>query len=108
MGVINDPHLLPNNQPYRMAANNYYLGHARLLTMMALSIDPDDDPPVNGSHPRAQLGNTLRSYILNANGAWLYQEFAMFGDLSVVAGAYGPSGQWRGIRPGHPVNHVAQ
>ena len=37
------------DQPYRMASNNYYLGHARLLTMMALSIDPGDDPPVNGS-----------------------------------------------------------
>ena len=97
VGVINDPHLLPNSQPYRMAANNYYLGHARLLTMMALSIDPDDDPPVNGSLPGAQLGNTLRSYILNANGAWLYQEFAMFGDPPVVAGAYGLPGNGAGF-----------
>lgn len=39
-GVVNSTQLLPNNQPYRMASNNYYLGHARLLTMMALSIDP--------------------------------------------------------------------
>ena len=44
---MNSLQLLPNNQPYRMAANNYYLGHARLLTMMALSIDPSDDPPVS-------------------------------------------------------------
>ncbi len=47
IGVTNSPQLLPHNQPYRMASNNYYLGHARLLTMMALSIDPSDDPPLN-------------------------------------------------------------
>jgi hypothetical protein len=89
IGVTNNLQLLPSNQPYRMAANNYYLGHARILTMMALSIDPSDDPLLNGSAPASQLGNTLRSYILNANGAWLYQEFAMFGDPSVVPPAYG-------------------
>jgi hypothetical protein len=87
-GAINSPKLLPNNKPYRMAANNYYLAHARLLTMMALSIDPADDPPVSESISPVQLGNTLRSYIPNATGAWLYQEFAMFGDPSAVAAAY--------------------
>src|SRR5262249_37889204 len=66
VGVITSPQLLPNNQPYRMAANNYYLGHARLLTMMALSIDPADDPAVNANAPASQLGNTLRSFILDA------------------------------------------
>jgi hypothetical protein len=97
VGVTNDPQLLPNNAPYRMAANNYYLGHARLLTMMGLSIDPDDDPPVNGSAPASQLGNTIRSYIPDANGAWLYQEFAMFGDPSVVTAAYGLPGSGAGF-----------
>jgi hypothetical protein len=92
VGVTNSLQLLPNNKPYRMAANNYYLGHARLLTMMALSIDPNDDPSVNSALPTSQLGNTLRSYLLDANGAWLYQEFAMFGDPAVVANAYGISG----------------
>jgi hypothetical protein len=91
IGVMNSLQLLPNNQPYRMAANNYYLGHARLLTMMALSIDPSDDPPVSGI-PASQLGSSLRSYILDANGAWLYQMFAMFGDPSTVASAYGIPG----------------
>lgn len=89
IGTINDPQLLPNDQPYRMASNNYYLGHARLLTMMALCIDPSDDLPVNGTAPASQLGNTLRSYILDANGAWLYQQFAMMGDPATVAAAYG-------------------
>lgn len=87
-GVINDLQLLPNNQPYRMAANNYYLGHARLLTMMALTMDPSDDPPVDASQPSSQLGNTLRSYLNDANGAWLYQEYAMFGDAKTVATEY--------------------
>jgi hypothetical protein len=97
VGVMNDPSLLPNNLPYRMAANNYYLGHARLLTMMALCIDPEDDPPVNGKAAASRLGNTLRSYILDANGAWLYQEFAMFGDPSTVAGAYNLAGKGAGF-----------
>ena len=44
---MNSLALLPNNQPYRMASNNYYLAHARLLTMMSLALDPADDPPVN-------------------------------------------------------------
>src|ERR1700694_4976718 len=84
VGVINNPQLLPGNRPYRMAANNYYLGHARLLTMMALSIDPSDDPPVNPGAPGSQLGNSLRSYIGNATGAWLYQAYAMFGEANQI------------------------
>jgi len=97
IGAMNSLQLLPNNQPYRMASNNYYLGHARLLTMMALSIDPGDDPPVNANAPASQVGNTLRSYILDANGAWLYQMFAMMGDPSVVASAYGIAGNGAGF-----------
>jgi len=91
IGVVNDLQLLPNDQPYRMAANNYYLGHARDLTMMALSVDPSDDPPINPSLPASQIGNSLRSYILDANGAWLYQEFAMFADPATAATGFGLS-----------------
>src|SRR5262249_55801071 len=97
IGVVNNLQLLPNNLPYRMAVNNYYLGHARLLTMMALSVDPGDDPPLNSSAPDSQLGNTLRSYILNATGAWLYQTFAMMGAPAVVASAYGLGGNGAGF-----------
>ena len=97
LGVINSPQLLPGSKAYRMAANNYYLGHARLLTMMALSIDPDDDPPVNSHAPASKLGNTLRSYIPDATGAWLYQEFAMFGEPAAVASAYGLPGSGSGF-----------
>jgi hypothetical protein len=68
VGVTNSVQLLPNSQPYRMASNNYYLGHARLLTMMALAIDPSDDPPVNPAVSGAQLGNSLRSYLADGPG----------------------------------------
>ncbi|MFN7992195.1 MAG: hypothetical protein U0Q18_01250 [Bryobacteraceae bacterium] len=97
IGVTNSLQLLPNNQPYRMASNNYYIGHARLLTMMALSIDPGDDPALNNGAPTSQLGNSLRSYILNANGAWLYQQFAMMGEPATVAAAYGIGGSGAGF-----------
>jgi hypothetical protein len=91
VGVINSTALLGNGSgdAYRMASNNYYLGHARLLTLMALAIDPVDDPPLNPTLPAAALGNTMRSYILDATGAWLYQEFAMLGDPATVRSAFG-------------------
>ncbi len=89
IGTMNSLNLLPNNQPYRMASNNYFLGHARILTMMALALDPADDPPVDPTQPADVLGNSMRSYIQDATGAWLYQEFAMMGDPSVVPAAYG-------------------
>lgn len=97
IGVTNSVQLLPQNRPYRMASNNYYLGHARLLTMMALCMDPADDPLVTSSLPASNTGNTLRSYILNANGAWLYQMYAMMGDPSAVAAAYGIPGNGAGL-----------
>ncbi len=88
VGVMNNPVLLPGGNAYRMAANNYYQAHARLMTLMSLAIDPADDPSLNTNSPPAQLGNTLRSYILDVTGAWLYQQFAMFGDPDVVRAAY--------------------
>jgi len=97
IGTMNDLSLLPNNLPYRMASNNYYLGHARLLTLMALSLDPADDPPLNSSEPAAVLGNSMRSYIQNATGAWLYQEFAMMGDPAAGPAAYGLSANTTGF-----------
>jgi hypothetical protein len=89
VGAMNNPVLLPGGDAYRMAANNYYQAHARLLTLMSLCLDPADDPPLDTNSPPALLGNSLRSYILDATGAWLYQQFAMFGDPDVVETAYG-------------------
>ncbi len=88
-GVMNSLSLLPGNLPYRFAANNYYTAHARLMTMMALAIDPTDDPAVNPALPGATLGNSLRSYLSDALGAWLYQQWAMYGEGPVVSAAYG-------------------
>ncbi len=84
IGATNTTSLLPNGNAHRVAANNYYSGHARLITLMSLCIDPADDPAVNPAAPVSILGNSLRSYIPNATGAWLYQQFAMFGDPAVV------------------------
>ncbi len=97
VGVTNSLQLLPGNLPYRMASNNYYIGHAREIAMMALSIDPADDPPLNASLPGSTLGNTLRSYILNATGAWLYQQYAMMGDATTVVNGYGIGGNGAGF-----------
>jgi hypothetical protein len=89
VGAVNNPVLLPGGDAYRMAANNYYQAHARLMTMMSLSFDPADDPSLDTNSVPALLGNSLRSYILDATGAWLYQQFAMFGDPAAVESAYG-------------------
>ena len=90
--------------PYRMASNNYFLAHARLLTMMSLAFDPADDAPVNPALPPSALGNTLRSYIADATGAWLYEEFAMMGDPQAVGQAYNipnnPAGTGFGLASG--------
>jgi hypothetical protein len=92
-GGTTNTNLLPGGQPYRYASNNYYLGHARDVTMMALCMDPSDDPPINPNLSAATLGNTLRSYILNATGSWLYQEYAMMGEPSQVPADYGLQSQ---------------
>ncbi len=61
IGTVNDPVLLSDRIAVRWAGNNYYSAHLRNLGLMALALDPADDP-----------GNTLRNYLGNATGAWLY------------------------------------
>ncbi|HEY2775030.1 MAG TPA: hypothetical protein VGK20_13365 [Candidatus Binatia bacterium] len=101
IGAQNSTTLLPGNRAYRMAANNYYLGHARLMILAALSLDASDDPPIDNTKSVNQLGNSLRSYLADATGAWLYQEFAMFGDPSAVQAAFSlPSSQGLGLASG--------
>ncbi len=85
---MNSTALLPGGNARRVAMNNYYEGHARLITMMPISFDPADDPPLDASKPEAILGNTLRSYMANATGAWLYQQYSMLGDPAAVRAAY--------------------
>ena len=62
---VNSAQLLPGNQPYWMAANNYYIGHARLLTMMALSIDPASRCATSASFVRTTRDPTSRT-----TGSW--------------------------------------
>ncbi|MBX3736633.1 MAG: hypothetical protein KF715_08090 [Candidatus Didemnitutus sp.] len=78
IGVLNSTALLPGGNAPRIAANNYYLNHARLITMMPLTLDAADDAASDPTLPDSVRGNTLRSYLLNATGAWLYQQYAMF------------------------------
>ncbi|MCA9524034.1 MAG: hypothetical protein KC609_23870 [Myxococcales bacterium] len=61
IGVVNDPSLLTDAERNRWSMNNYYTAHMRNIGLMALSLDPADDP-----------GNELRSALTNATGAWLY------------------------------------
>ena len=87
-GTMNNHALLPGGNAFRYAANNYYTGHARLVTMMSLVFDPADDPAVNPALPVSILGNSLRSYIADATGAWLYQQYAIYGDPTNVCADY--------------------
>lgn len=61
VGVVDDPVLTADRTQRRWAANNYFTAHARNVGLMAMALDPADDP-----------GGTLRSYVGNATGAWLY------------------------------------
>lgn len=61
VGLVNDPALLADRQQVRFAGNNYYAAHMRNLGLMALALDPADDPD-----------GALRGYLDNATGAYLY------------------------------------
>jgi hypothetical protein len=61
IGVVNDPVLISNRERVLWAGNNYYASHMRNIGLMAMALDPADDP-----------GATLRNYLSNATGAWLY------------------------------------
>lgn len=98
-GAQNNANLLLNGgrAPMRMASNNYYLAHMRLVTLMGLAIDPSDDPVVDPTQAPATFGNTLRSYILDGIGGWLYQVYAMMGDPATVAADFGLPGNGAGF-----------
>ena len=61
IGVLNSPVLVQSRLAVRFAGNNYYTAHMRNIGLMAASFDSADDP-----------GNTLRDFVANAAGAWLY------------------------------------
>lgn len=66
VGVFNDPTLLQNQNAVRFAGNNYFVAHERNLGLMAMALDPDDDP-----------GGELAGYLDNATGAFLYMTDAL-------------------------------
>ncbi|MEZ4733647.1 MAG: Ig-like domain-containing protein [Caldilineaceae bacterium] len=100
LGVTNHPSLLGGQHGPRWAANNYFSGHMRHLVLMSLSFDPADDPAINPALSSITLGNTLRSYLLNATGAWLYEQYAIYEDANVVSPIYNVPTSGLGIASG--------
>ena len=67
--VFNEPILLKDKTAVRFAGNNYFTSHGRNLALMALALDPSDDPE-----------GTLRKYLDNSTGAFLYMTDATLKD----------------------------
>ncbi len=86
IGLANDKAIALTN---RFVLNNYYSGHARNVTLLSLALDAADDAPLNPSLHYTALDNSLRSYLYNATGAWLYQQYAQYETPAVVAADYG-------------------
>ena len=100
IGTMNDPQLLADRIQLRAALNNYFTGHMRNIALCALSLDATDDSPINPALPADVLGNTLRSYITNAIGAWLYQQYAVYENSNTVAATFGVSPNGLGMGEG--------
>lgn len=82
--VFNDPALLKDKDAVRFAGNNYFTGHGRNLGLMAMALDPGDDPE-----------GTLHDYLDNSTGAFLYMTDATLrtdlkGGLGGEGFEYGP------------------
>jgi hypothetical protein len=65
-GVVNDPALTEDPIRLRWAGNNYFTAHMRNIGLMALALDPEDDPD-----------GELAVYLESATGAWLYMVDAL-------------------------------
>ena len=61
IGVVRSEKLLKDKLKVRWSGNNYYAAHMRNMGLMAMALDPVDDP-----------GGELRRYLDNATGAWLF------------------------------------
>lgn len=61
VGIFNNPALVADPVAVRWAGNNYFAAHMRNIGLMALALDPADDP-----------GGKLASKLGDATGAWLY------------------------------------
>ena len=65
---------------FRWAANNYFIGHMRNMTLLALAFDPQDDVPVTSG-----IDGSVAGLLTDSIGAWLYQAYAMFENPSLSA-----------------------
>jgi hypothetical protein len=61
VGLYNDPVLIQDIAAVRFSGNNYYTAHMRNLGLMAMALDPADDPD-----------GQLAGYLRTATGAYLY------------------------------------
>ena len=60
VGLLRNPQLTADRAQVRWAGNNYFAAHMRNLGMLSMALDEADSSP------------TLRGYLANATGAWLY------------------------------------
>ncbi|MEZ5670539.1 MAG: hypothetical protein R3F55_24510 [Alphaproteobacteria bacterium] len=79
VGLINDPALVADRLALRWAGNNYFTSHMRNLGLMALALDPADDP-----------GGELGAYAGVAAGAHLYMTDRLL--RTDAAGGMAPEG----------------
>jgi hypothetical protein len=79
IGVYNSPRLLADPVAVKWATNNYYTAHARNIALMALALDPADDP-----------GGVLSSRLRVATGGFLYVTDALL--RTGLAGGAAPDG----------------
>jgi hypothetical protein len=100
IGLLDDPRLLADRKRLRWAANNYFTAHMRQLTFFGLCLDPADDPPIDPAARPGRVGNTLRSYLDDAIGAWLYEQYAVYEDPAVSAPALGVPAAGLGVASG--------
>ncbi|MCO1659433.1 hypothetical protein [Pseudonocardia humida] len=78
-GAAPDAALLADRTQVRWATNNYFTAHGRNLVLMALALDPADDP-----------GGELASYLRDALNLWWYQtDHAL---RTEAAGGHSPEG----------------
>jgi hypothetical protein len=78
-GPFNDPAMLNDQVQLRWSMNNYYMAHMRNMGLMAMALDPRDDP-----------GGELHARLRNATGSWLFMtDHAM---RTVAAGGMSPEG----------------
>jgi hypothetical protein len=100
IGLLGDRQLIADKKRLRWSINNYFTAHMRQLAFYGLALDPADDAPLDPSKPEKALGNTLRSYLDDAIGAWLYQQYAVYEDPAVSAPALGVPPDGLGVASG--------